>query len=154
MQAKLVFANNMSVVAGNNNIKELVKKGNDAGISIDYTYVMNVRRGLTNPSIEKSEQIVQLLQMLPTLKWIELWMFFIPDYFTNYSSNIMEQKLLPAEQYDAMVAELLVTACRLQFITLDSVQLPQMQELARYIFQKENEKMQNAVALCIKSSDQ
>lgn len=153
MQAKLVFANNMSAVAGNNNIKELVKKGNEAGISIDYTYVMNVRRGLTNPSVEKSEQIVQLLQMLPNLEWIELWMFFIPDYFTNYSSNIMEQKLLPAEQYDAMVAELLVTACRLQFVKLDSFQLPQMQELARYIFQKENEKMQNAT-LCIKSNDQ
>ncbi|WP_330149751.1 hypothetical protein [Shewanella xiamenensis] len=142
MQAKAIFADNMAVVIGDNNVKELVRQARSAGISIDYTYVMDVRRGTTNPSLEKSEQIVQVLRLLPNHEWLEHWMFFIPDYFKQNTTNVLTDNKLSSSQFESMISELLVTACRLQFLSLDEKQFGQVQELAKYIFQKENEKNQ------------
>jgi len=142
MQAKAIFADNMSIVIGDSNVKELVRQAKAAGISIDYTYVMDVRRGVTNPSLEKSEQIVQVMRLLPGFEWIEHWMFFIPDYSAQHSGNILNENKLSSEQFDSMVAELLVTSSRLQFLSLDEKQFEQVQELARFIFQKQDEKNQ------------
>jgi hypothetical protein len=153
MQAKAIFADNMTTVLGDSNVKELVRQARATGIAIDYTYVMDVRKGVTNPSLEKSEQIVQLLRLLPGHDWLEHWMFFIPRYFAspsgNNSGNILQAGSGPglamsagqfdAGRFDEMVAELLVTSCRLQFLSLNEQQFDQVQELARFIYQKQTE---------------
>lgn len=136
MKAKTVFAANMVKVLGKSKVKELIRHAGAAGISIDYTYVMEVRKGDRNPSLEKSEQIVEVLRLLPGYDWIEHWMFFIPNYFECYQGNVLQQGRITPTQFDDMIAELLVTACRLKFLEVDEQQFEQMKELASYIYQK------------------
>ncbi len=139
MKAKTVFAANMVEVIGKSKVKDLVRQANAAGISIDYTYVMEVRRGDRNPTLEKSEQIVEVLRLLPNYDWIEHWMFFIPSYFENYQGNVLNQGRITPTQFDDMIAELLVTSCRLKFLEVNEQQFEQVKELANYIFQKKIE---------------
>lgn len=90
MSAKETFVDNMNTVLGRNKVRELVRQANEQGIGIDYTYVMDVKRGSRNPSVEKLEQIVAMLSKLPGFDWVELWMFFIPEYFATHSGNVMK----------------------------------------------------------------
>lgn len=59
---------------------------------IDYTYFHKVRRG-SNITVTKAEAIVEMLKQQESFNWIELWMFFVPGYFEQYS-----QKTEPATE--------------------------------------------------------
>ena len=83
MNAKDVFVDNMNTVIGKNKVKDLVRQASEQGINIDYTYLMDVRRGARNPSIDKLEQVVGMLKLLNGYSNIEFWMFFVPGYFAK-----------------------------------------------------------------------
>lgn len=133
MQA--VFADNMDMLLGKHNMKELVANANQHGTLLDYTYFMSMRRGKANASIEKCEIAVEILRNLPELDWIEVWMFFVPQYFKQYRVNALKETSLDVVKFDSIVHELLVTGHRLQFVCLSEQQFEQTAELARYIYQ-------------------
>jgi hypothetical protein len=136
--AKLVFAQNMQSVLGNTFLKELVRQANNAGIVMNYPYANTVRKGETNVSTDKCEDIVAMLRMLPGYDWIELWMFFVPGYFDRNKENVLDQSGFSQEYFDGFVNELLVTASRLQFLSITEKQFEQMTELSKYIYQKKH----------------
>ncbi|MBQ4864587.1 hypothetical protein J8L98_23165 [Pseudoalteromonas sp. MMG013] len=138
MNAKDVFVDNMVTVLDKSKVKDLVRQANEQGVAIDYTYFMDVRRGSRNPSADKSEQIVTVLRLLPGYDWIEHWMFFVPEYFKQHSSNVLESKQSPEHDTSQLVNELLVMACRFKIIKLEQLQFEQMQELAQFIIQQKN----------------
>ncbi|WP_338728117.1 hypothetical protein V8687_09585 [Shewanella baltica] len=133
MQA--IFADNMDTLLGKHNMKELVANANQHGTLLDYTYFMAMRRGKANASIEKCEIAVEILRNLPELDWIEVWMFFVPQYFKQYRVNALKETSLDVVKFDSIVHELLVTGHRLQFVCLSEQQFEQTAELARYIYQ-------------------
>lgn len=136
--AKLVFSQNMQSVLGNASLKELVRQVNNGGLVMNYPYVNTVRNGEANASTEKCEDIVAMLKMLPGYDWIELWMFFVPGYFDRNKENVLEQSGFSQEYFDGFVNELLVTASRLQFLSITEKQFEQMTELSKYIYQKKH----------------
>ncbi|PWF64931.1 hypothetical protein CBX96_03980 [Shewanella sp. BC20] len=133
MQA--IFADNMDTLLGKHNMKELVANANQHGTLLDYTYFMAMRRGKANASIEKCEIAVEILRNVPGFDWVEVWMFFVPQYFKQYQTNALKETSLDAVKFDALVRELLVTGHRLQFLCLSEQQFEQTAELARYIYQ-------------------
>ncbi len=139
MNAKDTFVDNMKTVLGTNKVKDLVRQANDQGIELDYSYVMDVRRGSRNPSADKAGQIVAMLTLLPGYDWVELWMFFIPDYFKQHSGNALKSKQLTPSEVSKLVDELLVMACRFKILNLEKLQFEQLQELAQFIIQQREE---------------
>ncbi len=127
----------MEQVLGSVSVRSLVETANRDGEAIDYSYVMNVRKGKTNPSLEKTEQIVRILARLPGYGWIEPWMFFVPDYFRLYQTNILNSSQFTRQYFDNFVRELLVTASRLQFLNINEQQFEQMTVLSKYIYHKQ-----------------
>lgn len=136
--AKLVFAQNMQSVLGTTYLKELVRQANNAGIVMNYPYANTVRKGVSNVSTDKCEDIVAMLRMLPGYDWVELWMFFVPGYFERNKLNVLEQNGFSQEYFDSFVNELLVTASRLQFLSITETQFAQITELSKYIYQKQH----------------
>lgn len=136
--AKLVFAQNMKSVLGDVALKELVRQANNVGMKMNYTYVNTVRQGDTNVSTDKCEDIVAMLRLLPGYDWIELWMFFAPGYFERNKQNVLESSGFSQEYFDGFVNELLITASRLQFLSITEKQFEQMTELSKYIYQKKH----------------
>jgi len=94
MQA--IFADNMDTLLGKHNMKELVANANQHGTLLDYTYFMAMRRGKANASIEKCEIAVEILRNVPGFDWVEVWMFFVPQYFKQYQTNALKETSLDA----------------------------------------------------------
>lgn len=138
MKAAEIFRNNMVDVLGKASVSALVEAFNlnQTGESIDYSYVQNVRKGKQNPTIEKSEQIVRVLQLLPGYSWVEYWMFMVPDYFKRFTQNALEQNTFSQQYAEGYVAEVLTTAHRFKIVELEKKQFEQLTELARYIHQQ------------------
>lgn len=138
MKALDIFRDNMIVVLGKTSVNALVKEYNQTGETIDYSYVQNVRKGTQNPSMEKSEQIVEVLQLIPGYEWIEYWMFMVPDYFKRYQTDILKEHQFSQQYFEGFVSELLTTAHRFQILQLEQKQFEQVAELAKYIYQKKH----------------
>lgn len=139
MDGKAIFIANLNEVLGKKtSVSALVEEFKSRGESIDYSYVMNVKKGSTNPSLEKSQQIVSMLKLLPNYSWVEYWMFFVPDYFKRFNRDALAERELTAQEFDSFLSELLSTANRFQILKLEKKQYEQLMELGRYIRQKNN----------------
>ena len=138
MKALDIFRENMIEVLGKTSVNALVKEYNQAGETIDYSYVQNVRKGTQNPSMEKSEQIVEVLRLIPGYDWIEYWMFMVPGYFKTYNNNILKERQFSQEYFEGFISELMATAHRFQILQLEQKQFEQVAELAKYIYQKKH----------------
>lgn len=139
MEARDVFIANLNDVLGKKtSVSALVEQFRSQGESIDYSYVMNVRKGKANPSLEKSQQIVSMLKLLPNYSWVEYWMFFVPDYFKRFTRDALAERELTAQGFENFLTELLSTANRFQILKLEKKQYEQLVELGRYIRQKNN----------------
>jgi hypothetical protein len=133
-----VFRQNMIDVLGKASVRALVKEYNQAGETIDYSYVHRVRNGTQTPSVDKSEQIVDMLRLLPGYDWVENWMFLVPDYFKTHSCNVLKERQFSQQYFEGFVSELMATAHRFQILQLEQKQFEQVAELARYIYQKKH----------------
>ncbi|MEC4090123.1 hypothetical protein [Pseudoalteromonas rubra] len=123
MSAKDVFVENMVTVLGKSKVKELVRQANEQGVAIDYTYFMDVRRGSRNPSVDKLEQIVATLQLLPGFGDIELWMFFVPGYFEQQSvkqSGTNPPAALTEQEFVGKVADALMMYHYFDWVKIDN----------------------------------
>lgn len=83
MQPASVFSQNLNNLLEMKciQVKSLVKESS----AVDYTYFHRVRRGKSNPSLNKAGEIVSALKSFGPLREmdLELWMFLTPDYFKN-----------------------------------------------------------------------
>ena len=141
MDGKAIFVANLNDVLGKKtSVSALVEEFKSRGESIDYSYVMNVKKGSTNPSLEKSQQIVSMLKLLPNYSWVEYWMFFVPDYFKRFNRDALAEREISSQFLDSYINELLTTAHRFQIVKLDQKQFDQITELAKYIRQKSDVK--------------
>lgn len=133
-----IFRENMIDVLGKASVSALVKEYNQAGDTIDYSYVQKVRKGVQIPGVDKCEQIVEVLQLIPGYDWVEYWMFLIPDYFKTHSCNVLKERQFSQQYFEGFVSELMATAHRFQILQLEQKQFEQVAELARYIYQKKH----------------
>lgn len=63
------------------NVKSLMRPGD----SVTYDYVLRVRRGANCPTTLKAQIIVDVIKRHHSAKSVEMWMFFVEDYFKNNS---------------------------------------------------------------------
>ena len=140
-----IVAKNMDVLLGNTKMRELVEQAQRQGIQIDYSYFISMRKGTANPSLEKLENACKVLQLIKGLEWIAPWMLTVPDYFSRFDRDALKYGHIDANDFDAMMREILVTGHRLQFFPISEDQFDRTLELARYVFETKMGKKQTSL---------
>ena len=137
-QARQTFSNNYQYLLTQRklDVKSLVLKAKGLDEDFDYTYFNRVLQLKSNPTIEKVEQMVRIARMLDGCSNVEMWMFFIPDYFKNLNNSEVSAALLSEDALKSFVHDILYGVKELKIIDLSPAQYEQIMNFSSYLLKK------------------
>ncbi|MDR7119731.1 hypothetical protein [Rheinheimera soli] len=137
-QARQAFSDNYQFLLDQRklDVKSLVKKAKDLNEEFDYSYFNRVLQLKSNPTIEKVEQMVRIARMLEGCSNVEMWMFFIPNYFKNLNNSEVSATLLSESALKSFLHDILYGVKQLKIIDLSPDQYEQIMNFSSYLLKK------------------
>ena len=137
-QARQVFSDNYQFLLHKRklDVKSLVMKAKGLNEEFDYSYFNRVLQLKSNPTIEKVEQMVRIARMIDGCSNVEIWMFFIPNYFRNLNNAEVSAKLLSEADLKSFMHDILYGVKELKIVDLSPSQHEQIMNLSNYLLNK------------------
>lgn len=130
------FSDNLDSVLRHvtSSIRQHIKQHNSVSDqSIDYSYFNRVKNGKAQLSIAKADAICRVIQSVDGFAWVELWMFFVPNFFSEQLRLASSDHQIDSAAGAAFTCELLDAARSMEIITLSDTQVRQITKLADYL---------------------
>lgn len=115
-------------------IRQHIKQHNAiSDSSIDYSYFNRVKNGKAQLSIAKADAICRVIQSVDGFAWVELWMFFVPNFFSEQLRLTSSDHQIDSAAGAAFVDDLLDAAHTMEIVLFSDAQTRQVKKLADYL---------------------
>lgn len=131
-----IFSDNLDNVLRHltSSIRQHIKQHNAvSNSSIDYSYFNRVKNGKAQLSIAKADAICRVIQSVDGFAWVRLWMFFVPNFFSEQLRLNSPDHQIQSAAGIALISELLDAASTMEILELTESQRHQLKKLADYI---------------------